>query len=215
MPFKSKSGGTATESLGKVMSSAQIKAHNALLRSALILEANIKTILLTPGTGHIRESGKDRVGKGSFNTSEIEEEIPFSQRLSAAYPKTRTRTVRKMVRRGRARINIDLSNRASAPGEPPAPDEGTLQRSITHGDVQVAAPSGRGVLGSALTRLSIRVGTNVEYAEPLEFGTTTAGRSRNVVILPRPFMRPAFAASKEQMTATMVTGLKRGAQRGN
>ncbi|BDP42923.1 hypothetical protein DAETH_28920 [Deinococcus aetherius] len=57
---------------------------------------------------------------------------------------------------------------ASAPGDPPAVDTGRLRQSI----VALKIAPGRW-----------RVGTNVEYAFWLEFGTRR--------IAPRPFMRPA------------------------
>ncbi|MBA3340615.1 MAG: hypothetical protein H0W30_01245 [Gemmatimonadaceae bacterium] len=87
-------------------------------------------------------------------------------------------------------------HRASAPGDPPAPDLGNLQRSITHE-----------VVGQ-----TVRVGTTAEAAEALEFGTVTAGRGRNTVILPRPFMRPAIAATRDQVTDE-IRKLMRGAKR--
>lgn len=56
----------------------------------------------------------------------------------------------------------------SKPGEPPYVQTGTLRRSITHEVID--------------SKFLGRVGTNVEYAKPLEYGT------RNM--RPRPFMRP-------------------------
>jgi HK97 gp10 family phage protein len=199
MPFKSASGRGTKDGIDQFVANLVRQSDNALLRGALMLESNIKQILLTPGRGRIRESGRNRVGRGSFTSETVTVDTPFSRRIGPGIPKTTTKVIRRMRRRGRAKVNIDLTNRASAPGEPPAPDTGTLQRSITHDfDGQ-----------------KIRVGTNVEYAEPLEFGTTNAGRSHNVVILPRPFMRPAYAASKEQITDAIVATLKRGTKRGN
>ncbi|MBA2706940.1 MAG: hypothetical protein H0U59_03945 [Gemmatimonadaceae bacterium] len=119
---------------------------DALLRAALVLESEIKRLLLTPGRGRIYRRGKTR------------------------------------------------THQASAPGDPPAPDAGNLLRSITH---EVVSPT------------TVRVGTNVEYAEPLEFGTVTAGRGRRTVILPRPFMRPAMAAVEPMMTEAVETTLRR------
>jgi hypothetical protein len=117
---------------------------------------------------------------------------------------------------GTGRVYGKRKHRASSPGDPPAPDYGNLQRSITHETASARGTrSGRGSLGSALESIVVRVGTNVEYAEPLEFGTTNAGKSHNVVIEPRPHARPALAASKEQMTDAVVATLKRGSYRGN
>lgn len=68
-------------------------------------------------------------------------------------------------------------NGPSAPGEAPAVDTGRLRASITHriehdGDESAAY-----------------VGTNVEYAPYLEFGT--------IRMAPRPFMVPAIERNKE------------------
>lgn len=138
----------------------ELRAPNALLRAALVLEGNWKRILLTPGTGRIYKRGKK------------------------------------------------VTHQASAPGQPPAPDTGTLQRSITH-EVGTASVGGRGRLGSGIAR-TVRVGTPMKSAWPLEFGITTAGKSRNVVILPRPHARPALAASREQMKGAVISGLRGG-----
>lgn len=67
-------------------------------------------------------------------------------------------------------------NGPSAPGEPPAVKTGRLRASITH---RVETEGGEVVA---------YVGTNVEYADDLEFGK---GR-----IAPRPFMFPAIERNK-------------------
>jgi len=61
-------------------------------------------------------------------------------------------------------------HRASAPGEAPARDTGALVNSL------VTEKSGK------FARV---IGTNIEYAEALEFGTKSGK------LAPRPFMRPA------------------------
>lgn len=98
-------------------------------------------------------------------------------------------------------------HQASAPGDPPAPDSGTLQRSITH---------------EAVNETTVRVGTNIIYAELLEFGTlprggtsTKAGRgglgSRLGGIAPRPHARPALARAEAGMTVALAEEMKQGA----
>lgn len=62
-------------------------------------------------------------------------------------------------------------HKASAPGEPPAPDTGRLRASTTHEVV---------VSGS---RIIARVTVNTDYALALELGTER--------IAPRPFLRPS------------------------
>lgn len=125
-----------------------------LQRAALVLEAQWKTVLLTPGRGRVY---------------------------------------------GR--------HQASAPGEPPAPDSGTLQRSVTH---------------EALSEAVVRVGTNVEYAPLLEFGTLPRGRKANPRsgrgrlgsrlggIAPRPHARPAERMAEPAMTAVLADELANG-----
>lgn len=92
------------------------------------------------------------------------------------------RRVGKLGRRG-ARTNIAKASRASAPGDPPAPDTGALRNSILyHADHGVHI-----------------VGTNQVQAAALEFGTTHAGRGRRTVILPRPYFRPALEKARAEM----------------
>jgi hypothetical protein len=85
---------------------------------------------------------------------------------------------------------------ASAPGDPPAVDKGALRSSVGHELEDL--------------RGSVRVGTNSVYAEPLEKGTTSAGKSRRVVILPRPFMAPAVEKVRAAFNG-IITSMLRGA----
>lgn len=78
---------------------------------------------------------------------------------------------------GRVYIRRGVAHQASAPGEPPASDTGTLARSI---DVDLDPKKLRGI---------IKAQTN--YAKALEFGTQT--------IAPRPFMRPALQKEKKKL----------------
>lgn len=88
---------------------------------------------------------------------------------------------------------------ASAPGDSPAPDSGKLRSSIGH-ELEDA-------------RGSVRVGTNSVYAPPLEFGTTTAGKTRRVVILPRPFMAPAVAKVRAAFDTLIISALRKETDR--
>ena len=74
----------------------------------------------------------------------------------------------------------------SAPGEPPGKRTGTLGRGITH-EVEKKPDS---VVG--------RVGTNITYAIPLEFGTSKMAA--------RPFMRPGLERNKERVARIMTSG---------
>ena len=66
---------------------------------------------------------------------------------------------------------------ASSPGHAPAVDTGQLLRSI--------------VMDERIDEIEIGVKSGAPYAAALEKGTRTAGRSKNVIILPRPFLKPA------------------------
>jgi len=84
-------------------------------------------------------------------------------------------------------INKSLTGKSpSAPGEPPGKITGTLGRGITH-EVEKKPDS---VVG--------RVGTNIIYAVPLEFGTSTMAA--------RPFMRPGLERNKERVAKIMMSG---------
>lgn len=108
----------------------------------------------------------------------------------------------RIYRRGKKGVH-----QASAPGDPPAPDYGTLERSITHDPVNDT---------------TLRVGTNVEYAPLLEFGTLPRGSevsarsgrgalgSRLGGIAPRPHARPALTRAEPAMTAALADELSRG-----
>lgn len=74
---------------------------------------------------------------------------------------------------------------ASAPGQAPAVDEGALRAS----------------LNTEMTgETSAVVGTNMEYAEALEFGTHK--------MAPRPFFAPAFEKAKPEFEAGLKELLK-------
>lgn len=80
-------------------------------------------------------------------------------------------------------------HRASAPGQSPAPDTNELRRSVF---VEQIGP------------YAWRVGVVHPAAHALNFGTTTAGRNHDTVILPRPFMEPALAAASKAMNIALV-----------
>lgn len=101
----------------------------------------------------------------------------------------RSRRGRIAVARARRRApKASEFHRASAPGEPPAPDTGTLRNSIH----------------TARRGTRVTVGTPVDYAPPLEFGGIHLKR--------RPFMRPAFERWKREV-GTQTAALVREALR--
>jgi len=84
------------------------------------------------------------------------------------------------------------THQASAPGQPPAVDTGVLRNSI---DFEVLEAEQK-----------VRVGSGVDYAPLLEFGTPR--------ILPRPFMRAAFERAKTAMGRDAAAELRRGTPKG-
>jgi hypothetical protein len=161
---------------------AKVRAGNgqALDVMAATLEAEIKQQLSVPGRG--RYYGKARQASGASRARAAK---TFNRRL---------RTYVAALNTGHFDVGdvqssyVKNLHRASAPGDPPAPDTGALKRAVYT------------EISSATSR---RVGVASAYAEPLEFGTTRGGRSRNVIILPRPFMRPAFAKVRERMAGQL------------
>lgn len=89
--------------------------------------------------------------------------------------------IKKSIQRGPKsgqsyfKLNPKRIHVASSPGEPPASDTGRLAGSI----------STKRMDGD----MTVTIGTNIEYAKGLEFGTFR--------VLPRPFMFPAFEKNKK------------------
>lgn len=84
-------------------------------------------------------------------------------------------------------IKKDLSGKSpSAPGEPPGVVTGELRRSMTY-EIEKTP---QGVTG--------RVGTNKEYAVPLEFGTSRMAA--------RPFLRPCFEKNRKPIAKILTSG---------
>ena len=100
------------------------------------------------------------------------------QRVAQKAEVIRNRIVENLSTPGKGRVYTwkekgrKISHTASAPGDGPAVDLGTLRQSIS---VQEISPGYR------------RVGTSILYAPYLEYGTRH--------IKPRPFMRPALEAT--------------------
>lgn len=149
----------------KFLDKTLAKETRAIRAASLVFVGVIKEMLSHPGTGRVRVGGRNRVGRGSFNRNK-------AGKLVA-------------VHRGASRVNFDPTNRASAPGQPPAPDTAYLRNSIGY---------------ELTTETTSEVGTPVEYAQPLEFGTTR--------IAPRPFMRPSYAIAAPLMGPVIAHELR-------
>lgn len=83
---------------------------------------------------------------------------------------------------------------ASAPGEAPAPDNGTLLRSIAHDG---PTWDGWDVAGN--------IGTALEYARILEMGGIAGNGAR---ILPRPYFEPTILASEAAVEEILERSLR-------
>lgn len=104
-------------------------------------------------------------------------------RIEATAKKSMAKTQRSDI--GRVVTKGGKKHFPSVPGAPPAPDTGTLMRSITH-KVDVT----EGVVGS-----------NIDYGRDLEYGTSRT--------LARPWLRPAVEAVRPSFEADLkvaVTG---------
>lgn len=171
MPLKRTSGDPA-KAAEQFLNKTLARETKAVRAASLVFVSVTKEMLSHPGTGRIRSGGRERVGKGSFNRGK-------DGKLH-------------MVHRGAARTNIDPTNRASAPGQPPAPDIGVLRNSI---DYELTSETSSRVGVSP-------VGGADAYAEALEFGTTR--------IAPRPFMRPSLAIATPLMGPVIAGELRHG-----
>jgi hypothetical protein len=93
------------------------------------------------------------------------------------------------------RRRVSRSGGPSAPGESPAKLTGELEDSFRTRVIR-RRRSARGD--------KVRVGTNLPQAPALNFGYAEKGR----VLAPRPFMEPALADVKDQMTSLVRTKMR-------
>lgn len=89
----------------------------------------------------------------------------------------------------KGKLNLSATHRASAPGDPPATDTGRLLNSIRF---------------DLVNKLTATVGSNVEYAAWLEYGTLTMAA--------RPFMRPAAELSRPKFAKRVAAAIRRATQ---
>lgn len=165
-------GGGAKGLAADLMKDLRRRAVPAVKDSLLLLEGAAKELLSRPGTGRIYELGERDV---SF--------VSRSSSLGGAVFSRKGRNVRAVsftANRGKA----SRVHQASAPGEPPAVDTGRLRSSVSH--------EGPYVDGN---RVHGRWGTNVEYADDLEFGTSR--------IAPRPWARRAEEETRDAVDARL------------
>jgi hypothetical protein len=106
--------------------------------------------------------------------------------VRAATIEAKTLTIDKLSQPGRGRTyeRGTISHRASAPGDPPAPDTGRLRQSVQ----SEVFSTPEGALGV--------VSVNASYAEALELGTEK--------IAPRPFISRVIADNGERLQAVFA-----------
>lgn len=101
-------------------------------------------------------------------TFKVEIDLAKLQQLRDQSPQKAGIVLRKLALEGEGYIKNSFTVSPSSPGEPPGVDTGTLKNSIK---------------AEKLDTFSWAIGTKVDYAPFLEFGTTR--------MAPRPFMGPA------------------------
>jgi len=137
------------------------------------LQTELQKMVSKPGRGRlyaISPSGESSLGRVGAAT-------PFAAtRIGVAGTAANIRTVMTKARGGRHRnLRAAGVHRASAPGDPPAPDTTNLRRTI-----QLARPQ-RAIRGVAK---GWSLGIAAVYARALEFGYRR--------LLPRPYVRPVL-----------------------
>ena len=116
-------------------------------------------------------------------------------RLSMEQRRALTDAIKESAEALRDELKADLGVRAgrpSAPGEPPAMDSGRLRDSV------FAETDADG--------LSARVGSDLDYAAHLEFGTTRMAA--------RPWLLPAFERMKPRIVARLAAAARAGLRKG-
>lgn len=167
-------------------------AMRAVTAAAEELEGDIKETLSTPGRGKFRKKELKRKGAGAYRID----------------PKTGKR---KRIKRGAARV--ELGTRASAPGDPPAPDTGRLRNSVAYSIEKTGA-----------TEVTATVGPNVEYGRAQELGdpSNTWPNGTPAPVAPRPYLRPTLQRNRQkyediiiaEMGDALTEALDRMRQRG-
>jgi hypothetical protein len=150
----------------------------------------------------LRVAEKDMLPRMTRIATEYANEVKLRMRNSPAtgrvYGLRRTRRGKRVLgpafARGAGRVH-----RASAPGEPPAPDTGALMRSVSwqvrnDGHVWFA-----------------EVGSDLKYAIPLEHGAAAGVKNRSGkvtkvqwILFPRPVWGPSLAALRPRFAEIMA-----------
>jgi len=148
-------------------------------RAAIEVQRSIKKVLSSPGSGKMYRRGQGK----NIVRSQITKEVVLKKKSKERFTKEEGLWAGEQG----ARIRDTGWHRASAPGEAPAADTGTLRRSI-----QVDL--------SEINELRAYVGTSLPYAAALELGTR--------YIAPRPYMRVGLNLAKEKAEEIVLSGIK-------
>lgn len=200
--FRSGSGHPPSEALLRLRQQLVTRGQTALQAVGLELKTEVQRQLSTPGTGRYYAKAARTAGVTPTGPRNAAERVALARRtLRNRKLNAQRSAAARGLNAGRlsleqiaSRRTLTGLHRASAPGEPPAPDTGTLRRSA------FVERTGNGV----------RVGVAMAYARALEFGTTSAGKSRRTTILPRPFMRPSRVAAEARMGQIFVATMRGG-----
>ena len=189
--FSTASGDAPEAALARFQQAVRRRDEDALAQAALVLKTEIQRQLSTPGRGRYyakaaRVAGESPMGpRAPAEATKLRQRRQGVRRLNAKRRATAAALNSGAIEPGAITSRRILTglHRASQPGDPPAPDTGTLRRSAF----------------VERTERGVRVGVAMPYGVALELGTTGAGRGRNVTIAPRPFMRPALAVTRAQL----------------
>lgn len=156
------------------------------LRSVFALDTSTLKVGLQAALIEYNRRAKRAITKGALLLErEIKKELskPGSGRINTGVSKSR-----KV--RGVTVFSASKSTRRSAPGEPPAVDTGRLRASITH------------LIEKEFFAWTAQVGTNVEYAPDLEFGTLNMEA--------RPYMLTVLSRIRPQLLLLFQVELSGG-----
>lgn len=135
-----------------------------------ILQAELKAKLSFPGKGRLYARSAKARSFSRMAHGELTQKQVIAMLLKERKRLTARREAGKSARYRGLRNSIGV-HRASAPGAPPAIDTGLLRKTMQLDPSRLNDPNPR-----------VRVGTNLQYAKGLEYGT------RHVA--PRPYFRP-------------------------
>jgi hypothetical protein len=196
--FVSGSGGPIDGVLRAYANDVRSRAQRAVSLAAVTLKAEIQQQLSKPGQGRYYAKASRLAGSptptSNADRTALKKRLAKARKLNAlrrSYARNLNRGTVAFGDITRRNVVVGL-HRASKPGDPPAPDTGTLKRSA------FVERTARGA----------RTGVGAVQALAMEFGTANAGKTKSVRILPRPFMRPALVAARAQLGNVFISTLR-------